>query len=136
MLNSEFMNNDMEQVDQCGVFFAYIAAWDTSYIPDGVGHGWICQTSIELVGVDCRLEMRCISCFGVAFYRDTSMIFVALVAFSRQPVSTYLKLEVFCTVETYNISKCLWDIRHRKWCLVPSLGILMCDLTIDREIDL
>jgi len=50
MLNSEFMNNDMEQVDQCGGFFTYIAAWDTSYISDGVGHVWICQTSIELVG--------------------------------------------------------------------------------------
>ena len=53
MLNSEFMNNDMEQVDQCGWFFAYIAAWDTSHISDGVGHFWICQTSIELVGDDC-----------------------------------------------------------------------------------
>lgn len=33
--------------------FTCMAARDTSYIPDALGHGWICQTSIKLVGWLC-----------------------------------------------------------------------------------
>ena len=142
MLNSEFMNNDMEQVDQCGGFFTYIAAWDTSYIPDGVDRTWLDFSNVNrtcglIVAKQAScLEMRCISCYRSSLLpRYLNDLCGSCCIFST---TCFHLFEARSVVHRWNITfpNVLGISGIGNGVSFHFLEAMIFDLTIDREIDL